>query len=195
MKTAIIVSLLAIGPACGFAQGNFMISYPISFPMGNLHDYISNTSFRGINLEFNKQVAPNQTVGIETGWNVFYQHVSQKVYTDGSASISGVQYRYSNSVPIIAGGKYYFEGHGHMHPYAGVGLGTLYTSHTTDFGIYRLEKDAWQFLIRPEIGIDAKIGPAESLFVGAKYYWALNGGDLDAQPYLSINIGFKFTNL
>jgi hypothetical protein len=195
MKKALIIALMAIGPVCCFAQGNFMISYPISFPMGNLKDYTSNTSFRGINMEFNKQVAPNRTVGIEVGWNVFYQHVSAKTYTEGTTSIYGVQYRYTNAVPMVAGGKWYFEGHGTMHPYAGVGLGTLYVSRATDFGIFRLTTDAWQFLIRPEIGFDWKIGPAESLFLGAKYYWAFNTSALDAQPYLSINIGFKFTNL
>jgi len=195
MKTAIIISLLAIGPACGFAQSNFMISYPIGFPMGNLHDYVGSTSFRGINMEFNKIVAPNQTVGLETGWNVFYQHVDKKVYTEGSQSITGVQYRYTNAVPIIAGGKFYFESKKSIHPYVGVGLGTLYVDRTTDFGIYRINTDAWQFCIRPEAGIEARAGSAESFFIGVKYYWAFNTSDLDAQPYLTLNVGFRFTNL
>ena len=185
MKSAIIVSLLAIGPACGFAQGNFMISYPIGFPVGNLKTYNSDVSFRGINLEFNKKVAPNQTVGLEFGWNVFYQHVDKKVYTDGSQSITGVQYRYTNVCPIIAGGKFYpGEHHGNTHPYVGVGLGTLYANRTTDFGVYRLVTDAWQFCIRPEAGIEMRAGSEGAFFVGVKYYWAFNtDANLTGQPY------------
>jgi outer membrane protein W len=196
MKSAIIVSLLAIGPACGFAQSNFMISYPIGFPVGDLHNYISNTSFRGINLEFNKQVAPNQSVGLELGWNTFYQHVNQKVYTEGTQSISGVQYRYTNTCPMVAGGKFYMGEHkGKTHPYIGVGLGTLYANRTTDFGIYRITTDTWQFLIRPEAGFEMNAGSSESFFIGVKYYWAFNTDALVGQNYLTANIGFKFTGL
>jgi hypothetical protein len=193
MKFAIIISLMAMGPIGIYAQGgNYMISYPIAFPMGNLHDYISSTSFRGITLEFNKKVGPQKTVGLETGWNVFYQHVDSKTYNEGTASITGVQYRYTNSVPIIAGAKYYAPMKSKAtRPYIGLGLGTLYTNRSTDFGLYRITSEAWQFCIRPELGIEARMGDMSSFFVGAKYYWAFNGGDLDAQPYLTVNIGFK----
>ena len=68
----LIVSLCMQGL---FAQRHsvFILSYPIAFPMGDLKDYISNTSFRGINLEFGKEVRPNLIAEIEvtTGPSVF----------------------------------------------------------------------------------------------------------------------------
>ncbi|HEY4286631.1 MAG TPA: hypothetical protein VGN00_05985 [Puia sp.] len=195
MRRILLFSLMALGAISSFAQtDNFMVSYPISFPLGNLHDYTSSTSFRGINMEFNKKMKPGRTVGLEVGWNVFYQHVNSKVYTQGTASISGAQYRYTNAVPIILGTKLYpkMENKG-IKPYLGLGAGTMYANRSTDFGLYRISSDAWQFCIRPEVGIEFKGDEGVSGFVGAKYYWSFNEGDLDGQRYLSINIGFKFS--
>ena len=149
-------------------QSDFIISYPIGFPMSNLKDYISKTSFRGINMEFNRRVKPYLDAGIEIGWNVFYERVDQKVYTQGTESISGVQYRYTNTVPILVGVKYYKEGSSMAEPYIGLGVGTLYADRSTDFGLYRISVDAWQFCARPEIGVilHAKNDPSIGALIG-----------------------------
>lgn len=196
MKTAIILILAVLCAAGVSAQGkSFIISYPIGFPMGNLHDYTTSVSFRGISMEFGKKVAPKAMTSVEVGWNVFYQHVAEKAYTDGTATITGVQYRYTNSVPILAGLKYYpAMSSKTAGVYVGLGVGTLYTNRSTDFGLYRITNEAWQFCIRPEAGIEYKMKGGMAAFVGAKYYAAFNSSDLDGQPFLSANVGFKFSS-
>jgi len=188
---------LLIVPLCMqglFAQRHsvFILSYPIAFPMGDLKDYISNTSFRGINLEFGKEVRPNLIAEIETGWNVFYQDQPEDVYTEGTASISGKQFRYTNSVPIIAGAKWVLKSHNNLVPYAGLGLGTMYSDRSTDFGLYRISTDAWQFCVRPELGITFKSRNGPSAMLGVKYYSSFNSSDLDGQSFLTVNIGVVF---
>jgi outer membrane protein W len=184
--------IAVLGTLAVHAQGNFMISYPISFPTGDLKNYSSNTSFRGISMEFNKKTSPNMTAGLEVGWNVFYQHVDKKVYTDGNASIAGVTYRYTNAVPMIAGAKWYAKNKkGTRTPYFGLGLGTTYVNRSTDFGLYRISTDAWQFCLRPEIGFDFKIAQDESLFIGAKYFYNFNTSQLNGQNWISVNFGFR----
>ena len=187
----LIVSLCMQGL---FAQRHsvFILSYPIAFPMGDLKDYISNTSFRGINLEFGKEVRPNLIAEIETGWNVFYQAQPEDVYTEGTASISGKQFRYTNSVPIIAGAKWVLKSHNNLVPYAGLGLGTMYSDRSTDFGLYRISTDAWQFCVRPELGITFKSRNGPSAMLGVKYYSSFNSSDLDGQSFLTVNIGVVF---
>jgi hypothetical protein len=187
----LIVSLCMQGL---FAQRHsvFILSYPIAFPMGDLKDYISNTSFRGINLEFGKEVRPNLIAEIETGWNVFYQDQPEDVYTEGTASISGKQFRYTNSVPIIAGAKWVLKSHNNLVPYAGLGLGTMYSDRSTDFGLYRISTDAWQFCVRPELGITFKSRNGPSAMLGVKYYSSFNSSDLDGQSFLTVNIGVVF---
>src|SRR5689334_3111230 len=102
MKRIMIILAILAGTQVAMAQGSFTMAYPISFPTGDLHNYIGKTSYRGFILEFNKRQKQNIDIGIETGWMVFYDRQDAKVYTQETASISGVQYRYTNSVPIIA---------------------------------------------------------------------------------------------
>ena len=179
-----------------FSQSTFVMTYPVSFPMGDHHDYISNTSFRGFNMEFLHKAQPGIAVGIETGWNVFYQRVDKKDYTKGTTTISGVQYRYTNTVPILAETKFYpTTSSKTTNAYVGAGVGTLFVSRSTDFGLYRITTDAWQFCLRPEAGVVINVEPGLKVLLGAKYYVALNSSDLDGQSFLSANVGLVFTSL
>jgi len=196
MKKLFLFLLAGIYLQTTFAQhrsSSFAISYPIAFPMSDLKNYISKTSFRGINMEWYKHIKSNVGVGFETGWNVFYQKENFKTYTDGTVSVSGVQYRYTNAVPILVAATYYkAEAKGNVVPYAGLGLGVLYVERATDFGVYRITKDAWQFCIRPELGAMFQVHEGMDLMLGAKYYAPFNANDLNGQPYLTINIGFAW---
>ena len=178
-----------------FAQhgSSFGMAYSISFPMGNMHDYITKTSFRGVEMEYNHHIKSDFTLGLESGWNTFYERVDQKTYTDGTASISGVQYRYTNTVPIIANGRYIKTG-GKAEPFVGVGLGVLYVDRATDFGLYRISNDAWQFCVRPELGVMLKSDRGVTGLISAKYYSAFDSDNLSGQPYLSLNIGLLWGN-
>jgi len=193
MKHILIMLALFTCTQAAFSQSSFTMSYPISFPVGDLNEYISQTSFRGFILEWYKRQKPNVDIGLETGWLVFYQREDSKVYTEGTASISGVQYRYTNSVPILAAAKFYkLSDNKTTEPYIGLGIGTLYANRSTDFGLYRIENDAWQFLLRPELGIQIKMQNGVSALVAAKYYAAFGNSDLAGQSFLSLNFGFVF---
>ncbi len=194
MKKIFFVAIAFFLMQSAFAQHRsaFILSYPISLPMGDLSDYTSKTSFRGINMEFGWEVRPNLLAEIETGWNVFYQEEPEQIYKEGTASISGKQFRYTNSVPILAGAKWILKQHSNVVPYAGVGLGTLYSDRSTDFGLYRISTDAWQFCLRPEVGVTFKSRNGPAAMLGVKYYAAFNSGDLDGQSFLSFNIGIVF---
>jgi hypothetical protein len=183
---------------CGiqiFGQNTFIMSYPISFPMSNLYNYTGKTSFRGTNLEFLHEAKPHLAVGIETGWNVFYEHADKADYKNGTATISGTQFRYTNVVPILAQTKYFPNvSNKTMDSYVGVGVGTLYVNRSTDFGLYRITTNTWQFCLRPEAGLVFHMQPGVKAFVGVKYYAGLSSSELDGQSFLSANIGFIFSS-
>ena len=191
MKKILLLLTIFVSGTISAQHNSFTMTYPIAFSMGNLHDYISQTSFRGFNIEFNRRQKPNLDIGLETGWQTFYQRETSKTYTEGSTSITGIQYRYTNIAPILAGVKFYKVGEKYE-PYAGVGLGVMYVNRSTDFGLYRITTEAWPFTIRPELGVLFHFNPGVSAMLGAKYYAAFNTDDLDGQSYLSINVGFVF---
>jgi hypothetical protein len=197
MKQILLSALVIVFVLEGYSQSAFVLTYPIGFPLGDHNDYISKTSWRGINMEFLKQAKPGVAVGLETGWNVFYEKVDKTEYKEGTASFTGVQYRYTNAVPILAEVKYYpmVSDKKAVNSYVGLGLGTLFVSRSTDFGLYRITTDAWQFCIRPEAGILLNMQPGMKAMAGVKYYSAFNTDDLDGQSFLSINVGFVFSSL
>ena len=168
---------------------SYIISYPIAFTVGDLNDYVSSTSFRGISFEANKHLNEKYSIGVEAGWNTFYDRADSKTYSSGTASISGVQYRYSNQMPLLFGGKAYFGKSTTTKFNGGLGIGTMYVNRSTDFGLYRIVNETWQFCLRPEIGMAYKIKPGLAGFLGIKYYAAFNTSDLDGQSYWTINIG------
>ncbi len=195
MKYILLSLLTMVCGITGFGQNSFIMSYPISFPLGDLHTYSGKTSFRGSNLEFLHEAQPNIAVGIEAGWNVFYERADKKDYKEGTTTISGVQFRYTNAVPILAETKYFLNsGKKTSASYVGVGVGTLYVNRSTDFGLYRIITNTWQFCIRPEAGFVFQMQPGVKAFLGVKYYAALNSSDLDGQSFLSTNIGFIFSS-
>jgi len=57
---------------------------------------------------------------------------------------------------------------------------------------YTFEKDAWHFVLRPEIGVLIKAAPGVGIMLASKYYYGFKAGDLPSQAYLTINIGFVF---
>jgi hypothetical protein len=195
LKYLVYAAVMALAvPASAQSGSGFILSYPISFPMGNMHDYVEEISFRGLSMEFIKRVKPGVSVGLETGWHVFYQREDSKEYKDGNTSISGIQYRYVNAVPILVQAKYYKETSSPTTFYGGLGLGVLYVDQSTDMGLYRLSKEAWQFCLRPELGVLFKTQSGASPFIGAKYYAGFNANDLDGQSFLSLNIGILFSS-
>lgn len=195
----IVITLLAVFCMQGLSAqkgGTFIVSYPISFPFGDLQEYNNQPSFSGISLEYLKSVKSGLGVGVEVGWHLFHQKENEKTYTEGTQSITGTQFRYTNAVPLLAQAKFFKSTTGSMMPYAGLGVGTLYVNRSTDFGLYRFTNETWQFCLRPEVGVvfRSSKNPGIGGMIGVKYYAGFGTDDLDAQSYLSINIGFVATS-
>ena len=160
--------------------------------VGNTHDFISKYSWRGFAYDYRHLTQPHVGVGINLGWNTFYHEMPKATYTFETVSVTGFQFRYLNSFPMIAAVDYFAKPDEHVNPYLGVGLGVQYILQTVDFGIYRFETDGWPFTVSPEIGllVHAPNGPAFN--IGIKFMYAVKTNDLDAQSNLLFNVGFAF---
>lgn len=175
------------------AQENFFsMQYSVGFGTGDMGEFIEKTSWRGISFEFRNFVSPNVGLGIESGMNTFYENKDYDTYTDGTISLSGVQYRYINTVPILAAADYYFQPDAQINPFFGLGIGTIYNRRDLDMGLYTVEDEAWQFALRPELGVLVNVSEGLDLMLGAKYYAGFKSGDMEAQNYFTINLGFNF---
>jgi len=192
MKKIVLLFFAVLSIQIIYAQkGYSSMTYSMGLPTGDFGDYISDPSFRGVNLDFYWHVKPNLDAGFEIGWNVFYQKEEQKTYTQETQSITGVQFRYTNAVPMIAGVRWRKTG-GNLAPYLGAGIGTTSVNRSTDFGLYRIYNNTWQFCVRPEAGLMYNMGHGAAATAGVKYYANFKNDDLAAQTYLALNVGFVF---
>jgi outer membrane protein len=168
------------------------MQYAVSFSTGDMHDYISAVSWRGILMEYRAPVKNNFLAGVDVGWNVFYERKDYDTYTIDTRSLSGVQYRYQNSVPILASFDYLISSENALKPYIGLGIGTLFSERATDMNLYRLEEKTWQFALKGELGILYEITYNTSVKFAAKYYTGFKTNTLDTQGYVSLSLGMAW---
>lgn len=173
-------------------QSMFSVNYAVSQPTGNTADFINQTSGRGFAAEFHKFINRNIALGGEIGHVTLYKREKNKVYIEGTASLSGVQYRYQQNYPIMLSGSYFAFTEGIVKPYGSLALGTVAHNRQIDMGVFESRETYWQFAIRPELGV--LIAPSEyvGFKIGAKYYQSFAGGGLTGQSTLGLNFGIVF---
>jgi outer membrane protein len=169
----------------------YSIQYSIGFGMGDLKEFNEAASFRGMSFEYRYMMKPSIGLGFETGYNLFYDRMDYATYTRRTESLSGVQYRYTHAVPVLAAFDYYLKPDTQFNPFVGLGVGTLYTYRDLDMGMFTLESDVWQFALRPQIGVLIST-PSADLIVAAKYFSGFKANDTEGQQYFSLNIGLVF---
>ena len=174
-------------------QDSYMsVQYSVSIPTGDMGEYLSKTSWRGILIEYRGYVNSKVFAGVDAGWNVFYEKKDYDTYTQGTESLSGIQYRYQNQVPLLATIDYLLMPDNALRPYVGLGIGTMYSERATDMNLYRLKLNSWQFAVKGEVGILYEVSYSSAVKFGVKYYNGFKTGSMENQGYLSINLGMAW---
>jgi hypothetical protein len=81
-------------------------------------------------------------VHVEGGWNNFYEKKEKTTYEYKTLAVTGIQYRYVESVPIFVGANYFILPEAIVKPYVAFGLGLIYTEKRNDVGLYTLSSDS-----------------------------------------------------
>lgn len=172
------------------ANGIISFQYSAGFAIGDMNDFISAPSWRGMTFEYHNLIQDNIGLGFEIGWNAFYERKDYATYTKDTRSLSGVQYRYCDAVPILATVNYYFSPDQQITPFVGLGIGTQYTENYLDMGLYTINENVWHFAIKPEIGVNFNVNEMFGITMVAKYYGAFKSGDIGSRSYIATNLGF-----
>jgi hypothetical protein len=188
----IFSSLLLSTKSYGQYDSYMSVQYSVSFGMGDQGDFISQASWRGVLLEYRSEVTANLVLGVDVGWNVFYEKKDYDTYTVGTESLSGIQYRYQNQVPILGTIDYKFFPDNALRPYVGLGIGTLYSGRSTEMNLYRMVENTWQFALKGEVGLLYEVSYTSSVKLAVKYYNGFKTSTLDDQGFLSINLGMAW---
>lgn len=199
-KIILITFMLATGIFSTYsvsAQGgsNTSVVYTFGVPFGSLDEHTGNWSGRGVNLEYQKEVAQSLSVGFNIGYSVFCggQQPKSTYYQDNMA-ITGVKYTYDNIVPILITANHTF-GHHAIGPYVGLGIGTLYDLRNTNMGLYTIEEHNWHFAMSPQAGFIFDTGAPVSLKLAFKYDHAFKIQNSDGFGMFTMSIGVVFVKI
>ena len=191
MKKIFLIIVLVAGISSLSHAQFYSASWDISFGAGETNDYISKPSFRGVTfIDARKFINPQFSVGGLFSWNVFYNS-EVGTFTEGTKSVSGKQYRYINSFPIMATTHYYFDDNpDDISFYVGTGVGTIIAEKRTDMGLFTSgDGNKWHFGVQPQIGVLYPLTPNIDAHLVFKYNHAFKAGDYDQIQYFSMSVG------
>jgi opacity protein-like surface antigen len=194
LRQLLPLAALIAAPFVGMAQDRniYILEYPIGFAVGDMADFIDEPSFRGFTFGYRRVMDEEVAFGLDMGWNTFYEERDKATYTDGTQSITGLQYRYMNMFTASAQVDRIFSPGSDIRPWIGIGAGTSYARRTVDMGQWSLEKDPWQFMLQPEAGVSLYLTNGNALILSANYYWGMETSQLEAQSFVTLGIGYAF---
>ena len=176
MKKLLIIAIVLFGMSPLLKAQMLNLNYQISVPFGDLKDFTDKASFRGMDLEYHKFVTDRFSMGAAVGWNVFYQdknHATGDFHFKGNDNLytmTGNQYRYVNTVPLMLIGRYFLtDGTSAVQPFLGLGAGARWTEKRLEIGQFTSTLSRWQFTFAPEIGMIVPFNDQIALNVGARY--------------------------
>ena len=198
MRTILAVFLVLVlcAGAVNAADMIGVVTYDVSFPLGDTKDFIDNESWRGIGLEGRWLVTDKIALGVSWHWNTFYEKTDELIDIN-NGHVSGNQYRILYTTPLMATAYWYpnspLDKPRYM-PYLGIGLGTIWTKERLEIGVVAFEDSAWHFGLTPEAGLMIPIGYYTDFFTSVRYNYAFKSGDSPEYQWWSLNVGFAWTN-
>ena len=198
MKKLLIIAICLFGLSPFLKAQMLNLNYQISLPMNQVKDFTDKASFRGFDIEYHQFLGDQFSIGAAIGWDVFYKdkkHTPGNFRFNGNSNvytITGNQYRYINTVPMLAIGRYYFtDNTTAVRPFVGLGIGTSWTERRLEVGQFASTISRWQFALAPEVGMYIPSNDQFAFNVGARYNYgtkAAHGRVPEIQTF-SFNFG------
>ncbi len=187
-----------------FAQQSFWsFNYHMSFATGEQADYISAPSFLGWGIDGRGFIDTNMSIGGSFSWEVFSEikrdlpptSVRITGVDNVAGHVSGVQYRFINTLPIMINGHYYLGSNGAIRPYFGLGLGTAYVEQRTDIGFVSITANGWGFALQPEVGVMVPFGlTGVGANISGRFRYTTSTADTLPISFFTLALGIGFMN-
>ena len=200
-KLIIIIAVLA--STSSFAQRSFWsFNYPMSFATGEQQEFIEAASFRGIGIDGRGFLDTNISLGGSFSWEVFNEikrDLPPEPIDAGienvEGAITGVQYRFINTLPIMVNGHFYLGSSGATRPYFGLGVGTSYVEQRTDIGFVSIIGKKWGFAVQPEVGVMIPFGlTGAGANISGKFRYTTKTADTLPISFFTLAVGVGFMN-
>ena len=191
MKRIVFIISVFLSTLTLSAQDFVGVSWDMSTGLSDTYNYISRPSLRGFTFfDMRSFLRTDISVGGSFGLNTFHNSLTGS-FTDESATITGKQLRYINSLPLMANFHYYIdEDREDITFYVGSGIGTYILEQRTDMGLYTSGSGfKWHFGFQPQLGMLIPVSDRYQFHLAFKYHHAFKRSDWDGVNYLALSLG------
>ncbi len=195
MKKTIILFLIILAAAgSGFSQSIYSLSYEPATPLGDMRNFISNTSLRGLTASAGWYLNNKITVGATVQWTGFYEKDERHTWNFDGGAVTANAWKEFFLISLLANVKYHFnDDDGSLFvPYIGLGVGTMYVDQNAQIGKYEFKETYWRFALAPEVGTRIPMGIEKTwgFNVMLRYQMAFyNKNDINLLQFLNYSFG------
>ena len=171
-------------------------NWEFGVPVGN--NFVTSFSALGFSIGYSRFIQENTAVGIESGWNNYYEYAPRKTYEFESGAATTDLYKYIYTVPIVLNLTHYYKLNDVLSPFIRIGLGAQYSEQNLYYNVYETKNTNWGFVAIPEIGAIIhfnKFSPW-GLNLAVRYKFSSNKAtDLNINSIQTLNfaVGFAYT--
>ncbi len=199
--TTITVILLTVPIFAQFSNllhlnsgGMVNVQWDISKPSNIMADFVGNTSFTGINIDYRHCYQNSIIIGGRMGWNHFYENRLTVIIENPDNTIALSHTKNTvNAAPILFVVDYMIKSD-KIIPYAGIGIGTYYISSIiSQDNITAESNNSFHFGVSPEIGITIPSILSNFGFnLSTRYNHAFGTEKVSSYSWFNFSIGFSF---
>ncbi len=186
-------SFAQLGELLNFNSGGMVnVNWNISKPTGNTKDFIQNTSFTGISIDYRHCYKYNIVIGARTGWNRLYENKGLTNIENGQTSVYNRLENKINAFPILLAVDYMVDSDKFI-PYAGLGIGGYFINSSVSTNTGTESTNSFHFGVSPEVGITIPFIISNfGLNLSTRYNFALKTSKTDNFTWFDFNIGLSF---
>jgi len=193
-NAVIIISLLLLGLQSHSQQRTlrFEANYNLAMPLGNFKDLTNKTSFNGWQAALMYGLTNQVSLGVQSGFQDFYQKYDRQVYHGAGTDISAVITNSIQIIPLMLTGKYRFTQSGMVQPFVALGVGGGLVQYSKYYGEFSDTHSGFSFMAQPEVGIYIPVGQTKrvGINIAAAYdYVPFKGLDADGLHHASVKAG------
>jgi hypothetical protein len=168
------------------------VAYKAAMPMGNFKNITDKTSLNGWEAAVMYGLTDKIAVGVQSGFQDFYQKYGRQVYHGSGSNISAVITNSVQVIPLLLKGKYTFTESGAIQPFAALGVGGSLVQYSKYYGQFADASSGFGFSAQPEVGIHIPVGQAKrvGINIAAAYnFTSYKQLDADGLNHATIKAG------
>src|SRR5215203_5863636 len=119
----LLICLLCLGASSQQGTVKLDVNYKAAMPLGNFKNITDKTSLNGWEAALMYSLTNQIAVGMQTGFQDFYQKYGRQVFHSGGSDLSAVVTNSVQVMPVLLKGKYKFTDAGLVQPFVALGVG------------------------------------------------------------------------